>query len=294
MFTKLRFLLIVLMTLGASLEAREISRPQIDAIASRWQLFQQNREFTPFAAGKSDAELTMEFKTVDMARRLIWQTPEYELARHLIDDDLIRAPGCVAFDYNNTIPYYNASNIYLNGHYYIACEGPRSKDTPKFFHLLQSYGVTHLVRLTDSYEGQVKKCHPYWDGKMSISADGQNFLNIPSAEEAYQVCAYKLSHWRDHQGIDPKELLALALQIRAELNETQGLLAVHCSAGVGRTGTFLASLAILDAVDLKKPFSIEEIVYKLSLQRIHCVAKAGQYITLHRLAEIYLQSRGQD
>ncbi len=57
--------------------------------------------------------------------------------------------------------------------------------------------------------------------------------------------------------------------------------------GVGRTGTFLAALTIVDAIDKQSSFSIEEIVYRLSLQRVHSVCKASQYITLYRMAESY-------
>jgi|GEM_PF-2929878 len=141
---------------------------------------------------------------------------------------------------------------------------------------------------SDSYEGVAKKCHPYWEGLLFPESDGAWRLEIPSERGAHSIRAYDLAHWRDHQGIAPAELLDLILKIRGELEEIQGLLAVHCSAGVGRTGTFLAALAIVDAIDRDELFSVEEIVYRLSLQRIQSVAKAPQYVTLHRLAELYL------
>lgn len=164
----------------------------------------------------------------------------------------------------------------LGGKYYIACEGPRSKDIPKFFNLLATHHVTHLVRLTDSYEGKTKKCHPYWEGLLS-TCDGETYLNIPTKAGVCSVRAFDIAHWRDNQGVDPDELLSLVLQVREEVVDAGDLLLVHCSAGVGRTGTFLAALAIVDAVDRGEPFSIEEIVYRLSLQRVHSVGKFSQY-----------------
>lgn len=255
-------------------------------VEDRWQIFQANREFIPFSPGKSDAQLKEEFHSIQTTRLFIWTLPDYEPAQHLIAADLIRAPGCVAFAYNNTTPSYNASTIFLNDRYYIACEGPRSKDIPSFFNLLTTQHASHLVRLTSSYEAWAKKCHPYWDGFIRES-NGGAWLNIPTEYGIHSVHAFHMDHWRDHQGVDPEELLDLALQIRQGLKQDNDLLVVHCSAGVGRTGTFLASLAIIDAMDTELPFSIEEIVYRLSLQRIHSVAKFGQYITLHRLAEVY-------
>jgi protein tyrosine phosphatase len=259
-------------------------------VEDRWQAFQGDREFKEFITGKSELELKEEFENINKTRLSMWTTPGYEFAQNLIAGDLIRAPGCVAFDFNNTVPYYNASTICLGDHCYIACEGPRSKDIPKFFNLLTSQRVTHLVRLTSSYEAWAKKCHPYWDGFIKES-NGNAYLNIPTDTGVYSVQAFHMDHWKDNQGVDPEELLALALQIRKGLNKADSLLVVHCSAGVGRTGTFLASLSIVDAIDQGLPFSIEEIVYRLSLQRIHSVTKFGQYITLHRLAEAYLNQK---
>lgn len=257
-------------------------------VASRWNAFQANREFKPFEIGKSDAILKEELEEIKKTRELLWTTVGYETADALILGDLVRAPGCAAFAYNNTVPSYNASTLVLGGKAYIACEGPRSKDIPSFFKLLSSHQVTHLVRLTDSYEGEKKKCHPYWEGLLTESPEGEGYLSIPTEEGIYSIRAFSVASWRDHEGVDSSKLLALVLQIRQELEDTNGLLAVHCSAGVGRTGTFLASLAIVDAIDTGLPFSIEEIVYRLSLQRVNTVYTFGQYITLHRLAESYL------
>ncbi len=289
MFQAAIFLFLAVFSLRANQpEAYSAVKTQAE---TRWEAFQAGREFKKFQAAKSDAELKEEFENIQNTRLSMWSTPGYEFAQNLIAEDLIRAPGCVAFEFNNTVPYYNASTICLGGRCYIACEGPRSKDTLKFFKLLTSQHVTHLVRLTSSHEAWAKKCHSYWDGLIRES-NGNAYLDIPTDTGVYSVEAFHMDHWRDHHGVDPEELLALALQIREGLDKEDGLAAVHCSAGVGRTGTFLASLAIIDAIDSGLPFSIEEIVYRLSLQRVHSVAKLGQYITLHKLAEAYLNKKG--
>lgn len=264
------------------------SYPSVKAqVENRWQAFQAGREFKEFKPGKSDSELKEEFETIHKTRLSIWTTAGYEFAQSLIAKDLIRTPDCIAFDFNNTVPYFNASTICLGDRCSIACEGPRLKDISKFFNLLTSQHATHLVRLTNCYEAWTEKCYPYWDGFIKES-NGNAYLNIPTDTGVYSLQTFHMDHWRNHHGVDPEELLALALQIREGLNKDDSLLVVHCSAGAGRTGTFLASLAILDAIDKGLPFSIEEIVYRLSLQRLHSVARFAQYITLHRLAESYL------
>ncbi|MEI6531486.1 MAG: tyrosine-protein phosphatase [Chlamydiota bacterium] len=259
-------------------------------IALRWTAFQDTQEFKLFVPEKSDAILKQEFENIHATRELMWTTPLYAPADHLVLKDLIRAPGCVAFDFNNTTPIYNASTMYIGDKPYIACEGPRSKDIPSFFKLMTGAKVTHLVRLTDSYEGDTKKCHPYWEGLYQLS-DDISYLEVPSSDGAYLIRGYDMAYWRDNQGVDPRKLLELVLQVREDVKEVDSLLLVHCSAGVGRTGTFLAAIAIVDAIDSGQPFSIEEIVYRLSLQRVHSVGKYGQYITLHRIAEIYSKQK---
>ncbi len=257
-----------------------------------WKAFRMTQQFKPFEPGKSDEALKAEFDVLYATREELWKTPGYEFAEHLIAGDLVRAEGCVAFAYNNTVPYYNASTMCIGNRCYLACEGPRSKDVPKFFNLLATHRVTHLVRLTDSHEGETKKCHPYWEGVLHESAKHEGHLKIPTGSSEHTVRAFAMPHWRDNQGVDPNELLALVLKVREEVRTTpDSLLLVHCSAGVGRTGTFLAALAIVDAIDRKESFSIEEIVYHLSTQRVNSVGRSGQYVTLHRLAEGYLKQR---
>jgi hypothetical protein len=257
-------------------------------IEQRWLEFQKDRQFKTFEAGKSDALLKEEFDEIVKIRETVCSGPCFDPALGLILDDLVRMAGCAAFKFNNTTCYFNASTMYLNGKNYISCEGPRLKDVPNFFKLLEDLNTTYLVRLTNSYEGMVNKCYPYWEGLVSESLNGADYLNIPTGDGYYKLRTFTLDSWNDSKGIDPEELLRFILGIKAATKEHDGLMVVHCSGGVGRTGTFFGALAIIDAIDKKTPFSIEEIVYRLSLQRIHSVAKFDQYLTLYRLAEIYL------
>lgn len=263
-----------------------------EQVEKRWRDFQSYRNFEPFRPGKSNEALEIEFENIQEIRKQIWETPDYAPAKILLELDLVRAaPECTAFSYNNTTPDYNASSLFLGERLYIACEGPRLKDVDSFFKLLKSCKITHLVRLTDAFEEKVEKCHSYWDNILSEASDGQHFLNIPDKTTPYPIRAFDMAHWRDNQGVDPKELLTLVLQVRKEIVGPDKRLLVHCSAGVGRTGTFLAALKIVDAIDRGEYFSIEEIVYQLSLQRPHSVGKSSQYVTLHRLAENYLKHK---
>ncbi|MEI6242572.1 MAG: tyrosine-protein phosphatase [Chlamydiota bacterium] len=268
-----------------------------EGFLDRWEAFRKDKKFIPFQKGKSDEILEKEFCQIQEVRHGVWftnpcevirePTEGYDVAKSLLFEDLSRARNCMAFSYNNTTPYYNASTMDIGLFQCIACEGPRVTEVNRFFQMLISYHVTHLVRLTAAKEGDHFKCHSYWEGHLGSDC---SILQIPVAPNVYYpVQAYSLEDWKDNQGIDPKRLLDLVLQVKNDVPKKRGILAVHCSAGVGRTGTFLAALSIVVAIDRKIPFSIEEIVYKLSLQRIYSVAQKKQYITLHRLAEEYVK-----
>lgn len=268
----------------------------------RWALFAKGKSFIDFQLERDESSLEAEFKNICYMRRAAWfinphepikeSTTDFGVAPTLLFADGARSRNCMAFAYNHTNTNYNASIIHLGGQRYIACEGPRKQDVDNFFRTLMAYKVTHLVRLTCAREGDESKCHPYWEG-LHESDGSITTLNIPiSRGFSYPIRIFDMEGWRDNQGVDPKELLAFALNVRKAVREKNGLLAIHCSAGVGRTGTFMAALAILDAIDKREPFSIEEITCRLSLQRFHSVGGASQYVTLHRLAEEYIKFLG--
>lgn len=260
----------------------------------RWKAFAKNKTFLAFQPGKSDDELRAEFSAIRETREAIWKKPEYKVAKHLIKAKRVRHDGCVAFAYNNTVGDFNASTLFIGNRPYIACEGPKYKHLESFFSLLHTLKSTHIVRLTDAAEGDKIKCHAYWKKHVVRAADGKKHLHAPTKTGIHKVHAFDIAEWKDNQGIDPKRLLDVALQVKKELEATNGRLTVHCSAGVGRTGTFLAALAIIDAIDANEPFSICEIVYRLSLQRIFSVSTPTQYITLHRMAEIYTPEKNRN
>ncbi|MDR3624492.1 MAG: tyrosine-protein phosphatase [Chlamydiales bacterium] len=270
----------------------------------RWNIFSKGRTFMPFQLNREDQSLEREFMDTRYMRRKEWfqnpekiikeSKPDYTVAHSLLFADGARSRDCMAFAYNHTGTAYNASIMHLNGNRYIACEGPSKRNVFKFFQTLMAYQVTHLVRLTADKEGETAKCHPYWQG-LQTEQDGITMLNLPVSvptnnDHSYAVQAFDMEGWRDNQGFNPKELLDVVLAVRKSVKESNGLLAIHCSAGVGRTGTFMAALSIVDAIDERKAFSIQELVCKLSLQRFHSVGKPSQYITLHRLAEAYIES----
>jgi protein-tyrosine phosphatase len=73
---------------------------------------------------------------------------------------------------------------------------------------------------------------------------------------------------------DPWSLLAFHHRVRSLLNSapsSRGPLLVHCSAGVGRTGTFIALDTLLNEADKTGTVDIFDVVKYLRLQRMASV-----------------------
>lgn len=62
----------------------------------------------------------------------------------------------------------------------------------------------------------------------------ERILRLPNGHEVTQ---YYLENWPDHGVVGPEVLAKLVQSVGA----AEGPILVHCSAGIGRTGTFLAT-----------------------------------------------------
>ena len=56
---------------------------------------------------------------------------------------------------------------------------------------------------------------------------------------------------------------------------------VHCSAGVGRTGTFILIDSMLEMAKNEKQIDILSHLCTLRVQRINLIEKLGQYVFIH-------------
>lgn len=71
------------------------------------------------------------------------------------------------------------------------------------------------------------------------------------------ITHYQYLTWPDHGIPKPGPFVEL-MQLADDSNTTKGPLIVHCSAGLGRTGTFIAVHALLADVKHKRATSKEE------------------------------------
>ena len=201
----------------------------------------------------------------------------------------------VAFEYSLASPFYNASILSLHGLHFLALEAPCEANEEGFFNVLEEYNVTDLVRLTPvSYKGR-ESCVPYWEGRLDIHPNsGMSTISLPNRTVNY----FPTDSWKDHQGTEIKKLFAMVKTISNSEIEDQKVIAVHCRAGVGRTGTLIGAYVLAHDIDEQiangiKPenikISVEKVVWEMGLQRAFMVIKFAQYLTLHRFVDHYVE-----
>jgi hypothetical protein len=280
--------------------------------ATRWKSFAKKRNFKPFKPKFADEEILADFAVIrDTRNSLYYANPDqhplranadFERSQELLTYGFYKAPHLLAFDYNRTDISYNSSNVTLNGHRFLALEGPQKPEhVPNFLRLLVNVDVKHVVRLTNDIEKGVFKSENYWRDTVTTDANGNSVLSymIPREESKmpYSFSYYSIDDWGDNTAASTETLLQIVQNVRKNY-QPGDIVAVHCSAGVGRTGTFIAAFLMLDDIDQqiakgiakqKVKLSLEKLVYKLSLQRAYLVGEAAQYLALHKLAKLYLE-----
>lgn len=176
--------------------------------------------------------------------------------------------------------YINASWIQLGSRIYIAAQGPLHSTVGDFWHMVYAYGgePALIVMLTPLYEHAVEKCSKYWpdskqEPRVFPAGRGFKFGFKISLEDTKQYSHYtwssfqlipddgvhpsrKVNHVYYHSWLDyskpnaDADLHSLIHFINNKLRNPGSPPIIHCSAGIGRTGTFIASDALMAKVDL--------------------------------------------
>jgi hypothetical protein len=209
-----------------------------------------------------------------------------------------RYPYPISFSYNLASPLYNASIVTIKDKQFLALEAPTQGNLAQFYDLLEQYHITDLIRLTSVFEKSRESCFPYWEGNVNVGLEnGQSILEIVHSEIRY----FFIDHWENHEALETKSLIALVKAVMENEDKDQ-MIAVHCRAGVGRTGVFLAAYTLIHEIDEQVAkgiqqeslqISVDRVIWELSLQRPLMVSDFVQYLSLHELVNTYVESTFQ-
>ena len=115
-------------------------------------------------------------------------------------------------------------------------------------------------------------------------------------KEERSIYHYHIPVWKDHQTIDPDLLANFVEKIYSHKSQLDTLI-VHCSAGVGRTGAFLAIFELYsqymraEISQDQLPGLIEKMVTKLRQNRYGMVQQKAQYQLIYDTLKILIQKR---
>ncbi|XP_053386433.1 receptor-type tyrosine-protein phosphatase kappa-like [Mercenaria mercenaria] len=218
-----------------------------------------------------------------------------------------RYNGIYAYDATRVVlqskNYINAN--YIDGHKaspaYIASLGPTKStmsDFQDFWEMIRQERTDKIVMLTNLEESKKMKCEQYWPeqggakkyGKYKVtSAAEKRFteftvreFTINAKSETRQVTQYHYTAWPDKSVPDG---VATLLEFRDKVEQSQttnvGPMVVHCSAGIGRTGTYIALDILIKEGKDDNYVDFFGCVMALRGQRAHMVQNLDQYIFLH-------------
>ncbi|KAK2869865.1 hypothetical protein Q8A67_024257 [Cirrhinus molitorella] len=211
--------------------------------------------------------------------------------------------------------YINANYMpgYSNkGKQYIASQGPLPSTVNDFWRMVWEQKSQAIVMVTNCTESGRVKCEQYWPLDYTPCLYGNLLVTVTSEDkypswtlrefnvknkdtsETRTVKHFHFTAWPDH-GVPTgtEELIQFRGLIRQQIERSlsAGPTVVHCSAGVGRTGTLIALDVLLQQLDKDKEVGIAHFVQQMRLNRPLMVQTESQYVFLHQCIMDTLQSK---
>ncbi|KAG6798388.1 tyrosine-protein phosphatase non-receptor type 9 [Apis mellifera caucasica] len=230
-------------------------------------------------------------------------------------------------DGDATSDYINANFVdgYKQKNAFISTQGPLPKTCGDFWRMVWEQQTLVVVMTTRVVERGRTKCAQYWGPEPGDEVQAGGFtvttlevdtnpdytismllLTNKKTDEAREVCHMLYTAWPDY-GVPQSarallQFLALVRQQQTKLLASRGdtwaghprgpPIVVHCSAGIGRTGTFCTLDICISRLEDTGTVDIRGTVEKIRAQRAYSIQMPDQYVFCHRALAEYALSRG--
>ncbi|XP_066297896.1 receptor-type tyrosine-protein phosphatase S-like [Branchiostoma lanceolatum] len=197
--------------------------------------------------------------------------------------------------------YIHASYIdgYNEDKKFIAAQGPKPNTVHDFWRMMWETGSTAIVMVTNLEEKGKTKCTKYWPdsgeevyGQITVTlADTipmvyyvtRVFLVSKKDEKQRKITQFQFLGWPDFGAPrNPAELLKFHQKVMTSITSRDRPIVVHCSAGVGRTGTFITMDAMLAMMAEEGKVDVFGYVSKMRQSRSQMVQAEAQYVFIYR------------
>ncbi|XP_077549260.1 receptor-type tyrosine-protein phosphatase T-like [Haemaphysalis longicornis] len=215
--------------------------------------------------------------------------------------------------YGNILPYDHSRVIlaplpgfensdYINANYvpgyrfprkYIATQGPKQSTLTDFWRMVWQEGSCKVVMLTNLKEQEKTKCAQYWPetsqkyGNFVVTlmkTDMQVDFVVREFELALDnksrtVVQFHFTTWPDH-GVPlyPDALLPFLRRIWDFQPQDDHPIVVHCSGGIGRTGTLILVDSMLSQAEAEGEVNLVAQLHNMRQSRVNLVESLEQYV----------------
>eukprot|EP01094_Clydonella_sp_ATCC50884_P001557 TRINITY_DN1116_c0_g1_i1.p1 TRINITY_DN1116_c0_g1~~TRINITY_DN1116_c0_g1_i1.p1 ORF type:complete len:365 (-),score=97.04 TRINITY_DN1116_c0_g1_i1:179-1273(-) len=202
--------------------------------------------------------------------------------------------------------YINANYIrhVLGGRCYIASQGPLSSTINDFWRMVWSERTQIIVMLTRIKENDRMKCSRYWPlrsresyGSIVVEPkETQLIINdfvelrrfhVSNSDEpdagTREIFQFQYEEWPDHGTPECTDTFRTLMSTVDEYQKDESIpLVIHCSAGIGRTGTFCTVHSVMHSIRQSSPgepyeLNLPKIVMMMRRDRSGMVQTKEQY-----------------